>query len=105
MLVELKQLCDTALEKAFPGVGVSAVVTQATNAKFGDYQCNSAMSLFSVLKGRVIFRPNLSISAVSSCHKICWVQMVGLVTLCHAPCTMRKRSRLCVAFRTAHVPS
>lgn len=52
MLLELKQLCNTALQNAFPGVSVSAVVTQATNAKFGDYQCNSAMSLFSILKGQ-----------------------------------------------------
>lgn len=71
MLVELKQLCDTALEKAFPGVGVSAVVTQATNAKFGDYQCNSAMSLFSVLKGRVRVRPVLLIPSVASFRNIC----------------------------------
>lgn len=49
----MKALCGEALQIAFPGVEVPVIVTQSTNAKFGDYQCNNAMSLFAKLKGKV----------------------------------------------------
>lgn len=49
----VKALCGEALQTAFPGVEVPVIVTQSTNAKFGDYQCNNAMSLFAKLKGKV----------------------------------------------------
>lgn len=49
----VKALCGEALQIAFPGVEVPVIVTQSTNAKFGDYQCNNAMSLFAKLKGKV----------------------------------------------------
>lgn len=35
--------------QAFPSVdGVAVALTEATNAKFGDYQCNAAMALCAV---------------------------------------------------------
>jgi len=52
LMEEMKTLCTQALQTAFPGVDVPVIVTQATNPKFGDYQCNNAMSLFSKLKGK-----------------------------------------------------
>ena len=44
-------LFSQAIRLAFPELGVKvpkAVVSVATNAKFGDYQCNSALSLVPV---------------------------------------------------------
>ena len=44
-------LFSQAIRSAFPGLGAdapTAVMTVATNPKFGDYQCNSAMGLVQV---------------------------------------------------------
>ncbi|KAK9813474.1 hypothetical protein WJX73_001024 [Symbiochloris irregularis] len=49
---ELAVLFQEALHKAFPGLDVQAEVTQTNQPKFGDYQCNNAMGLFSKLKGK-----------------------------------------------------
>ncbi len=62
----MKALCSAALEAAFPGVSVPVIVTQATNAKFGDYQCNNAMSLFAKVKGKV--RPGLRSAGGKTCE-------------------------------------
>lgn len=41
-----------AIKAAFPGLDIPAVeVMRTKNAKFGDYQCNSAMAIFTALKG------------------------------------------------------
>jgi len=45
----LKLYFTIAADKAFPGLpDYPVAVTQATNAKFGDYQCNVAPSLSGV---------------------------------------------------------
>ncbi|KAF4323435.1 hypothetical protein G195_003411 [Phytophthora kernoviae 00238/432] len=53
ILEVVEQIFDAAIKAAYPGVNVSVEVTRTNvkNAKFGDYQCNSAMSIFTALKG------------------------------------------------------
>ncbi|KAK6742540.1 hypothetical protein RB195_010043 [Necator americanus] len=52
MLSRLTHIFKKAIEEAFPTVdGVNVALTEATNVKFGDYQCNSAMALCAKLKG------------------------------------------------------
>lgn len=48
---EISQLFQTALGTAFPFVEEQPMMAPCNNAKFGDYQCNNAMSLFGKLKG------------------------------------------------------
>ncbi|EYB80971.1 hypothetical protein Y032_0396g686 [Ancylostoma ceylanicum] len=51
MLSRLTDIFKKAIEEAFPSVdGVAVALTEATNAKFGDYQCNAAMALCAKLK-------------------------------------------------------
>ena len=53
LIQEIQALCQQAFSQAFPqhDFGQQPVtVTQSTNAKFGDYQCNSAMGLAKALK-------------------------------------------------------
>lgn len=48
----LETIFGAAIAAAFPGLDVPPVeVTRTKNAKFGDYQCNSAMAIFTALKG------------------------------------------------------
>ncbi|KAE8914702.1 Arginine--tRNA ligase/mitochondrial [Phytophthora fragariae] len=49
----VESIFDAAIKAAYPGVDVPVEVarTTAKNAQFGDYQCNSAMSIFTALKG------------------------------------------------------
>ncbi|RLN50195.1 hypothetical protein BBJ29_000499 [Phytophthora kernoviae] len=53
ILEVVEQIFDAAIKAAYPGVNVAVEVTRTNvkNAKFGDYQCNSAMSIFTALKG------------------------------------------------------
>ena len=45
----LEELFTFAIAAAYPALeGATTVVTPSTQAKFGDYQCNSAMTLVSV---------------------------------------------------------
>lgn len=52
VLTLVETIFDAAIHAAFPGLDIPAVeVTRTKNAKFGDYQCNSAMAIFTALKG------------------------------------------------------
>lgn len=52
VLTLVETIFDLAIKAAFPGLDIPAVeVTRTKNAKFGDYQCNSAMAIFTALKG------------------------------------------------------
>ena len=53
VLAMLEELVQAALQQAFPGASDRALVGPCRDAKFGDYQCNNAMSLFGKLKGKV----------------------------------------------------
>ena len=44
----LQGIFDMAIEKAFPDVAISAIVHPSTQERFGDYQCNNAMTLSKV---------------------------------------------------------
>ncbi|GMR41880.1 hypothetical protein PMAYCL1PPCAC_12075 [Pristionchus mayeri] len=48
----LSDVFKTAIKEAFPSVSVTLVLTEATNPKFGDYQCNSAMGISAALKAQ-----------------------------------------------------
>ena len=50
---ELEAAFQMAFDKAFPGLHEKPVLMQTKEARFGDYQCNSAMKLFNQLKGKV----------------------------------------------------
>ncbi|XP_058120534.1 probable arginine--tRNA ligase, cytoplasmic isoform X2 [Anopheles coustani] len=54
ILGQLQQLFAEAITKAYPGVTVPAVITISSSAKFGDYQCNSAMQIVQQLKQQSI---------------------------------------------------
>ncbi|KAJ0405058.1 hypothetical protein P43SY_001202 [Pythium insidiosum] len=54
VLTIVESLFRDAIDAAYPGVELPAVEvtrTNVKNAKFGDYQCNSAMAIFTALKG------------------------------------------------------
>uniref|UniRef100_K3WKF0 arginine--tRNA ligase n=1 Tax=Globisporangium ultimum (strain ATCC 200006 / CBS 805.95 / DAOM BR144) TaxID=431595 RepID=K3WKF0_GLOUD len=52
VLTLVESIFDAAIKAAFPGLDIPAVeVTRTKNPKFGDYQCNSAMAIFTALKG------------------------------------------------------
>ncbi|KAK1939180.1 Arginine--tRNA ligase [Phytophthora citrophthora] len=54
VLEVVESLFDAAIKAAYPGLDIPPVEvarTNVKNAKFGDYQCNSAMSIFTALKG------------------------------------------------------
>lgn len=52
VLALVESIFDAAIKAAFPGLDIPAVeVTRTKNPKFGDYQCNSAMAIFTALKG------------------------------------------------------
>lgn len=54
ILAVVESIFDAAVKAAYPGLDVPAVEvtrTNTKNAKFGDYQCNSAMAIFTALKG------------------------------------------------------
>uniref|UniRef100_A0A182K960 Probable arginine--tRNA ligase, cytoplasmic n=1 Tax=Anopheles christyi TaxID=43041 RepID=A0A182K960_9DIPT len=54
IIAELQQVFSEAIRKAFPGISVDAVITISTSAKFGDYQCNSAMQIAQHMKQQSI---------------------------------------------------
>lgn len=52
VLTLVETIFGAAIAAAFPGLAIPAVeVTRTKNPKFGDYQCNSAMAIFTALKG------------------------------------------------------
>ncbi|UIZ20505.1 hypothetical protein KXD40_001273 [Peronospora effusa] len=54
ILEVVESIFDAAIKTGYPGLTVPPVEvtrTNVKNAKFGDYQCNSAMSIFTALKG------------------------------------------------------
>ncbi|CAI5743417.1 unnamed protein product [Hyaloperonospora brassicae] len=54
ILAIVESIFDAAVKTAYPGLAVPPVEvtrTNVKNAKFGDYQCNSAMAIFTALKG------------------------------------------------------
>ncbi|GMF18391.1 unnamed protein product [Phytophthora lilii] len=54
ILQVVESIFDAAIKAAYPGLDIPPVEvtrTNVKNAKFGDYQCNSAMSIFTALKG------------------------------------------------------
>lgn len=53
----LQGIFDMAIEKAFPDVTISAIVHPSTQERFGDYQCNNAMTLSKVTFA-IIHTPN-----------------------------------------------
>lgn len=53
--VELERLFQDAFDKAFPALQERPIIAPTKEPKFGDYQCNSAMKLFGLLKGKVRF--------------------------------------------------
>ncbi|TDH65677.1 hypothetical protein CCR75_000680 [Bremia lactucae] len=53
ILEVVESVFDAAIKAAYPGLAIPPVEVARTNTKnamFGDYQCNSAMSIFTVLK-------------------------------------------------------
>ncbi|CAH0476383.1 unnamed protein product [Peronospora belbahrii] len=53
ILEVVESIFDAAIKAAYPGLAIPPVEvtrTNTKNTKFGDYQCNSAMSIFTVLK-------------------------------------------------------
>ncbi|KAF8358511.1 rars-1 [Pristionchus pacificus] len=48
----LAHVFKKAIKEAFPTVSVPLVLAEATNPKFGDYQCNSAMGISAALKAQ-----------------------------------------------------
>uniref|UniRef100_A0A182NN94 Probable arginine--tRNA ligase, cytoplasmic n=1 Tax=Anopheles dirus TaxID=7168 RepID=A0A182NN94_9DIPT len=46
----LQDVFGDAIQKAYPGTPVAAVITISSSPKFGDYQCNSAMQIAQHLK-------------------------------------------------------
>jgi len=54
ILEVVESIFDAAIKAAYPGLNIPPVEvtrTNVKNAKFGDFQCNSAMSIFTALKG------------------------------------------------------
>ena len=64
LVSSLKNLFSTAIRSAFNGIAeieqAEVIVTRCTNEKFGDFQCNNAMSFSKVLKGRPGFSGKIS---------------------------------------------
>lgn len=54
---ELEVLFQAAFDSAFPSLKEKPIIAPTKEAKFGDYQCNSAMKLFGLLKGQVAHLP------------------------------------------------
>lgn len=55
MQAEVESIFQTAFDQAFPALDEIPMVTptKPKDAKYGDYQCNSAMKLFNSLRGKV----------------------------------------------------
>lgn len=69
----LLELFTNAIGKAYPSLaGTSAIISTVNSnaAKFGDYQCNSAMSLAKTLKTSGINEPprNIAQKLLNSCE-------------------------------------
>lgn len=82
MLGRLNDIFKKAIIEAFPSVdNVPLSLTETTNSKFGDYQCNSAMAISSKLKGAgIAMRPyDVAVeikSKISACDLIEKVEVV-----------------------------
>lgn len=50
--VELEKLFQDAFKRAFPALEEKPIIAPTKEPRFGDYQCNSAMKLFGLLKGK-----------------------------------------------------
>ena len=48
----ISSLFTEAIRSAYPDLDVIAVIATGTNPKFGDYQCNNAMSISKMLKAK-----------------------------------------------------
>lgn len=69
--VELEKLFQDAFDKAFPALQERPVIAPTKEPKFGDYQCNSAMKLFGLLKGKVLILP-FNVSSTAYLLKVRW---------------------------------
>lgn len=56
MKAQVAALFAEALKKGFPDEAPGPQVAACNNPKFGDYQCNNAMSLFAKVKGKGEFK-------------------------------------------------
>lgn len=65
LVSSLKTLFASAIRTAFSGISeieqAEVIITRCTNEKFGDFQCNNAMSFSKVLKGRSGFNGKKSL--------------------------------------------
>ncbi|KAK6054527.1 arginine--tRNA ligase domain protein [Cooperia oncophora] len=68
IISRLSDLFKHAIKEAFPTIdNVSVALTETTNPKFGDYQCNSAMAISAKLKGNgTVMRPSDVASEIKS---------------------------------------
>uniref|UniRef100_A0A7I4YCV7 Probable arginine--tRNA ligase, cytoplasmic n=1 Tax=Haemonchus contortus TaxID=6289 RepID=A0A7I4YCV7_HAECO len=68
IISRLSDLFKDAIEEAFPSIErVSVALTETTNPKFGDYQCNSAMAISAKLKASgTVMRPSEVAAQINS---------------------------------------
>lgn len=65
ILKHLNDVFNEAIQGAFPdyvAAGNVAIVTEISNPKFGDYQCNNALGINKFLKERSINKPPMEIA-------------------------------------------
>lgn len=65
ILKHLDEIFNEAIQSAFPdyvAAGNVAIVTEISNPKFGDYQCNNALAVNKFLKERNINKPPMEIA-------------------------------------------
>jgi arginyl-tRNA synthetase len=62
---QVANLFGEALKKGFPEEKLVPQVAACNNPKFGDYQCNNAMSLFAKVKGKGEYKNPRSVGEVS----------------------------------------
>jgi hypothetical protein len=76
---ELLRLFGAAIAEGLPALPepVPAVVTQCSNRKHGDYQCNSPMQLFGRLKGKVRWAGHVCVVVVRARGRVCARAHVG----------------------------
>lgn len=56
ILTALQKYFEVAIQRAYPDLPDAPVVVAVSgNAKFGDYQCNSAMPIAQLLKAKGLF--------------------------------------------------
>lgn len=65
VLKHLNEIFNEAIQEAFPAyvaAGNVAIVTEISNPKFGDYQCNNALGINKYLKEQGTAKPPMEIA-------------------------------------------